>query len=114
MRLLTTLMAIILLSSFTDKNANEFIGTFGVSASDPAQIKLTINSDHTFYYQDFSISQNKIEVKGDWTSKGNKVTLKSNDPRVKFHDVWSITNNGQVAKSHKGLSFYRLCKIEEQ
>jgi hypothetical protein len=33
-KILTILMAIILLSSFNVKNSNGFIGTFGVSASD--------------------------------------------------------------------------------
>lgn len=111
-KLLTTLMTIIFLSSFTVKNSNEFIGTFGVSSSDPSQIKLTINSDHTFYYQDFSVSDKKIVVYGDWTLKGKKVLLKSKDSNVKFHNAWSFTENGQVAKSRKGLCFYRLCRID--
>jgi hypothetical protein len=111
-KLLTTLMAIIFLSSFTVKNPNEFIGTFGVSASDPSQIKLTINSDHTFYYQDFSVSDQKIVVNGHWALKGKKVLLRSNDSNVKFHNAWSFTENGQVAKSRKGLCTYRLCKID--
>ena len=63
-KFLTVFMAIILLSSFNFKNSNGFIGTFGVSASDPSQIKLTINSDHTFSYQDFSVSNKKIVVNG--------------------------------------------------
>lgn len=111
-KFLTTLMTIIFLSSFTDKNLNEFIGTYGVSASDPSQIKLTINSDNTFYYQDFSIPDKKIVIKGNWTLKGKKVFLRDNSSNVKFHNVWTILENGQVAKSHKGLTFYRLCKID--
>jgi len=111
-KFLTTLMTIIFLSSFTDKNPNEFIGTYGVSASDPSQIKLTINSDNTFYYQDFSIADKKIVIKGNWTLKGKKVFLKDNGTNEKFHNVWTILENGQVAKSHKGLTFYRLCKID--
>lgn len=105
-------MAIIFLSSFSVKNSNEFIGTFGVSTSDPSQIKLTINSDHTFYYQDFSVSDKKIVVNGHWTLKGKKVLLSSNDSNVQFHSTWTFTENGQVAKSRKGLCFYRLCKID--
>lgn len=111
-KLLTTFMAIIFLSSFTVKNSNEFFGTFGVSGSDPSQIKLTINSDHTFYYQDFSVSDQKIVVNGHWIIKGKKVLLRSKDSKIRFHNAWSFTENGQVAKSRKGLSFYRLCRID--
>jgi hypothetical protein len=112
MKFLTMLMTIILLSSFTDKKASDFIGTYGVSSSDPSQIKLTINADHTFYYQDFSVSDNKIVVKGNWTQKGGKVVLRDSDSKMKFHNVWNFVENGQVAKSRKGITFYRLCKID--
>lgn len=106
---LTLLTVIILMSSFTKMNTDQFIGTYAVSASDASQIKLIINADHTFYYQDFSISDKKIATKGNWTLKGNKVILKDNG--LKFHNVWTFEKNGEVAKSRKGLSFYRLCKI---
>jgi len=109
---LTVLATIILMSSFTYMNADEFIGTYGVSESDLSQIKLTINSDHTFYYQDFSNTDNKIITKGNWTKKGKKVYLKDNTSGQKFHNVWTFAENGQIAKSHRGLAFYRLCKIE--
>jgi hypothetical protein len=99
------------MSSFTKKNDKQFIGTYSVSESDPAQIKLIINSDHTYYYQDFSISDNKIVTKGNWTLRGNKVVL--NDSDIKFHDVWTFDKNGEVAKSRKGLTYYRLGKIEK-
>jgi hypothetical protein len=112
-KFLTTLMTIIFLSSFTDKNLNELIGTYAVSVSDPSQIKLTINPDNTFYYQDFSVLDKKIVITGNWTLKGKKVFLKDNSSNRKFHNVWTILENGQVAKSHKGLTFYRLCKIDE-
>jgi len=111
-KFLTTLMAIILLSSFTDKNSSEFIGTYSVSLSDPAQIKLTINSDHTFYYQDFSIPDKTIAVKGTWKQKGRKVILVENNSVNNFHKIWTFVENGQVAKSRKGFTFYRLCKID--
>jgi hypothetical protein len=111
-KLLTIFIIIIFLSSFTNKKTNKFIGTYCVSASDPSQIKLTINSDNTFYYQDFSIPDKKIVVKGNWILKGKKVFLRDNNSNVRFHNVWTIIENGQVAKSHKGLTFYRLCKID--
>lgn len=103
---------IVLLSSFSGTNTNNFIGTFGVSASDPSQIKLTIHADHTFYYQDFSVSNKQVIITGKWEQKGEKVMLKSNEPGKKFHDTWTFANNGKVAKSRKGLAFYRLGKID--
>lgn len=109
---LAALMTIILLSSFTDKNSNDLIGTYGVSASDPSQIRLTINSDNTFYYQDFSIPDKKIVINGIWTLKGKKVFLQDNSSNEQFHNVWTILENGQVATSRKGLTFYRLCKTD--
>lgn len=111
-RILTVSVTIILMLSFTDKNENGFIGTYGVSALDPTQIKLTINANHTFYYQDLSIADNRIIVQGGWTLKGKKVLLRSNDSQTKFHNVWTFVENGQVAKSRKGLTYYRLGKID--
>jgi hypothetical protein len=108
---LTLLATVILMSSFSINNTHQFIGTYGVSASDPSQIKLILNPDHTFYYQDFSNSGKKIIAAGNWTLSGNKVVLEDND--IKFHTVWTFENNGEVAKSRKGLTFYRLCRIDK-
>ena len=74
--------------------------------------KLIIKSDNTFYYQDFSFPEKKIVIKGNWKLKGKKVFLKNNISNEKFNNVWTISGNGQVVKSHKGMTFYRLCKIE--
>jgi len=106
------MMAIVLLSSFSGKNSDEFIGTYGVSNSDPSQIKLTISSDHTFYYQDFSTPHKKIVVNGNWKQKGRKIVLMETNFVNRFHKIWSFAENGQVAKSRNGLTFYRLCKIK--
>lgn len=108
---LTLLVLVILMSSFTKNNADQFVGAYGVAESDPSQIKLIINADHTFYYQDFSIAEDKIVVEGNWTMNGNKVVLKNNGGEIKFHDSWTFEKDGQIAKSRKDLSFYRLCKI---
>lgn len=109
-KILGVLTTIFLLSSFTQKNTTNFIGTYSVSESDPSQIKLTINADHTFYYQDFSISDKKIMINGIWKLKGKKVILVDNNSDKKFHDTWIFDSNGKVAKSHKGFTFYRLIK----
>ncbi len=94
-KILTLLITItLLISSFTSKNHRTNIGTYGVSASDASQIRLTINSDNTFYYQDFSIPNKKIIAEGSWSLKGRKVILKSNNSDIKFHTHWSFLDNG--------------------
>jgi hypothetical protein len=110
-KILTVTVTVILMLSFADKNPDVYIGTYGVSASDPAQIILTINADRTFYYQDFYDSKKRIVVRGNWAVKGKKVVLKSNDSKTKFHNVWTFSESGQVARSRKGLMYYRLGKI---
>ena len=113
LKFLAALITVISLCSFAQKDPSDFIGTYGVTSSDPSQIKLIINSDNTFYYQDFSAPDKKIAVNGNWTLKGNKVYLKGNSTNEKFHNIWSFSENGQSAKSHRGLTFYRLCKIDK-
>ncbi len=107
---LTLIFTLLLLSSFT--TTNTFTGTYGVSAADPSQIKLSINADNTFTYQGLSVAGKAIEVKGTWTMKGKQVILKSDDASAKFHRVWSFDEAGKVARSRRGLCWYRLCKLE--
>lgn len=110
-QLVFVLMTAILLLSFTNSNTAGFIGTYGVTSVNSSKVKLTINSDNTFYYQDFSDSENKIIAQGTWTLKGKKVVLEDLNSESKFHDVWTFDETGNVAHSRKGLCFYRLCKI---
>ncbi|HNP47885.1 MAG TPA: hypothetical protein PKL85_03565 [Bacteroidia bacterium] len=101
-----------LILSYTSYSRNLTFGTYGVSEKDPSDIQLTINSDHTFFYQDFSDPSNKISVHGEWRESGSKIILKGDKNEKGFHRVWTFHQNGNVAKSRKGLSFYRLCKID--
>jgi hypothetical protein len=110
---LALIAVMMLLSSFAGKNSEGFTGTYGVAESDPARIILKINADHTFQYQDLSVADRKIVVSGSWIVKGRKVILKSNDSERKFHNVWTYVQNGQVAKSRRGLTFYRLGRISD-
>lgn len=112
-KLFSLLAASVFLLSFTSKSTEAYVGTYGVSSSDPSQIKLMINPDHTFYYQDFSVANKKIIAGGTWELNGNKVVLTSNVPVKKFHDTWTFEENGQIAKSRKGFCFYRLGKISD-
>lgn len=112
-KLLTTAIICLLITSFTTTKTMPYFGTYGVSSSDPSHIKLVINADHSYSYQDFSASEDRIVVSGNWTQKGEKIVLDANKVVGKFHHVWTFEKNGQVAKSRKGLSFYRLSKISE-
>ena len=97
--------------AFSSKGDANFYGTYGVSAVDPSQIKLQILENHTFVFQDHSQAKHAVHVSGTWTIKGRKVILNSSNQENDFHRVWTFENNGQVAKSRKGLNFWRLCKI---
>jgi hypothetical protein len=111
LKITAALFTLIFLSSFTFSNKEEPIGTYGVTGSDPSQIKLSINADHTFSYQDYSNSKQPVNVAGKWILKGKKVVLIGSNSEQNFHHVWSFTQNGQIAKSRKGMCFYRICKI---
>lgn len=103
------LVMVTLLSSFVAKKELPVIGVYGVSKDDPSQIELVINSDHSFTYKDYSNPSKPINVKGNWSDKENSVVLEATDARSAFHKKWKISGN--VAKSRKGLTFYRLCRI---
>lgn len=110
-KLITLFAAVaIITSAFTKSPKFDFVGTYGVSKNDPAQIKLVINQDHSFTYQDFSVP-NKINVSGSWELKGNTVVLKSSS-NTSFHNKWNFTKDGMKAKSRKGMCFYILGKLE--
>jgi hypothetical protein len=99
-------------SSFVEKPSS-FVGTYGVSVTEASMIQLIIHPDQTFEYFDQSIPNEPIHRAGSWAAKGDKVILTDNSSDQAFRDVWTFTENGQIAKSRKGLNFYRLCKIEQ-
>lgn len=111
--LLVTLFTFLLGSSFTAPPIPSFVGTYGVSKSDPSHIQLTIHADHTFLYQDFSVPTNKIRVEGQWSERRGKIVLTASAKVSTFHAIWSFDEKGQIAKSRRGLSFYRLQRIAE-
>lgn len=98
--------------SFTKYPENHLAGTYGVSKEDLSQIRLTLNEDHSFTYQDFSNSSKRIAVEGNWELKGKFVVLENTDSKYSFHRKWKISKNGMIAKSRKGMTFYRLCKCD--
>jgi hypothetical protein len=110
--LILVITAVISMASFSKSTIKDVEGTYSVTPSDPSQIKLILNADNTFYYQDFSNLKEKIMLTGTWLLKGNKVVLTENESKINFHKNWKINVKDESAKSHKGLSFYKLCKIE--
>lgn len=103
------LISVVFISFQTDLSPN-FIGKYAVSDDNPSQLELILNADQTFSFQDYSDSDNKISVQGNWRQKGSGIILTGNKRGVVFHNVWKFEQNGQVAKSRKGMTFYRLCR----
>lgn len=82
---------------------------YGVGESNRAQIKLELNQDYTFYYQDFSRIDQPIKVKGKYCLNEEEIKLLSDHPN-RFHQNWKILKNGMVIKSRNKLAFYTLHK----
>ncbi len=112
-KIITPALALLLIiSSFGFKaiNSTEIVGTYGVSDTDPSQIELVLNKDHSYTYQDFSNSSKKIEVSGEWELKNKNTILLKSDSELSFHRKWKIVNEGKTAKSRNGLCFYTISK----
>lgn len=109
--MLSLLVMIANVSAFNLRQKVPFTGTYGVSSEDHSQIVLKVNPDHTYYYQDYSIVNGPQVFTGNWVQKGNTIILQHAQAQRNFHHVWTFHTNGQVAKSRKRLTFYRLCKL---
>lgn len=99
------------LMSFTTATNADVIGTYGVGADNPNTIELVLNADNTFTYKDFSDAQKPIDVQGNWEIKRDVIVLKNYTSNFSFHNKWKIKMDGKVAKSRKGMTFYRLVKL---
>jgi hypothetical protein len=108
----TPFIVILLLTlfSFTRITELDFVGTYGASENDPARIELRLNKDKTFTYKDLSNPDKQIDVKGNWEAKNNEILLKNYDLEFSFHTKWKISEDGMIAKSRKGMTFYTLGK----
>lgn len=102
---------VILTSAFVPKNETKLVATYGVSANNPSQITLQIFDNHTYYYQDFSIPNQKIVSRGQWQQSGNTITLHDENKQKNFHRVWKLSQDKKRAHSRKGLCFYSLCEM---
>lgn len=98
------------LVSFTAEPIQPFLGTYGVSQNAPSAIQFTLNADETFTFQDFPNPDLLMKVAGTWEVKNNHILLRSSDSSPSFHTKWKIVKDGMVAKSRKGITFYRLGK----
>lgn len=105
------MVLITLISSFTASKSEPCIGVYGVSESDPSAIRLELQADNTFSYQDFSIPDAKVKVTGTWKQQGNQVRLQSTSDQ-KFQDNWHLEKAGNAIKSRRGMTFLRLCRIQ--
>jgi len=99
-----------MLSSFSHISEGDVIGTYGVSKSDPSGIELIINENNRFAYKDFSNPSKQIAVTGTWEFKNGHILLTTDNSEIDFHNKWKIVQDGTVAKSRKGVSFYTLIK----
>jgi len=102
--------AVLILSSFSNKQPIDFTGTYGVSDNDPSKIELVLNGDRTFTYQDFSNPNAQLNVKGNWEIENSQVILKDYNTELSFHSKWKIAKDGKIIKSRKGMTFYTLQK----
>lgn len=106
------IMAMALMALSTKAQTN-VIKTFGVSPTDPSNIKLVLHADQTFTYQDFSHPTQKVKVSGTYSMRGAQLKLKaSSEEKYAFHDRWKMVKKGTSIKSRKGLTFYRLDRLD--
>ena len=109
----TIFFSAFLITAFAFKNpsGSEIYGAYGISKKDSANVGLTIKEDKTFSYRYYSEKNELTETQGEWEMKNGMIILKNYPPDLSFHTKWKITDNGTVAKSRKGLNFYRFIKL---
>jgi len=113
-RILKTTLSLLFLAtlfSFTTIDKESIVGVYGVCESDPSAIQLTLNDDQTFTYRDHSNPNKRIDVQGNWELKNKNVVLTNYTSDYSFHTKWKIDQDGKVAKSKKGLTWYTLVRI---
>ncbi len=93
------------LSAFSP-DENRVSGTYGV-CSHSGMVELEIMPDGTYHYIDRSDQKAPVDVNGTWEARKNRVLLKDNE-NLRFHRKWHISSDGTIAKSRKGMAFYRL------
>ena|SRR6478672_10997762 len=107
------ILSAVLFSSVAFKNASQpdFIGTYGISKNYPVKFELKINADKTFTYQDYSDPNKKIDARGIWELKDNKIILQDQSATFPYRSKWKIEKDGKAVRTRKGLEFIRLAKL---
>lgn len=89
-------------------------GTYGVcgcgTAAAGTGISLSLSDDRTFHYVNRTDPAKRVDVAGNWETKGNKVTLRTASGEV--FETWSVDKNTTCLRSRQGLLFTRLCHLE--
>ena len=106
-----SLLVLATLFSFTTIDKESIVGVYGVCEADPSAIQLTLNDDQTFTYRYHSNPNKLIDVQGNWELKKDHVILTNYTSEHPFHTKWKIDQEGKVAKSRKGMTWYSLSKM---
>ena len=101
-------MVIGLSFSFSKVDKEGISQTYRVLEQEPSPVELKLNKDFTFQYTDYAIKEHNAIIRGTYLIKGRNVMLQAENSTIRFHDRWKISEDGNIAKSRKGLSFYRL------
>ncbi len=85
--------------------------TYSSGEAGNSVILLELNEDGTYTYQDLSSPKKPIKLSGTYIRNPNRIRLESTTSQ-KFHNHWNISEDGKIAKSRKGLSFYSLMRLD--
>lgn len=118
-KLLIGILVLAALFSFKTKQKLDIkavAGTYGVcsyQSEGKSLLSLILKEDQTFHYIDKTNPNKPIDVTGNYELNNNQIVLKNYKTTYKFHTKWKIDGNTKCIKARKGLTFYRLCNVEE-
>ena len=113
MKLLSALTILFFLSTaFRNDPKSGIEVTYGVCNAENPSVLLQLHEDLSFEYIDLSSGDKPIKVFGHYKWVKNSIQLETTDTTISFHHKWKLSEEGKVAKSRKGLSYYRLVKVD--
>ena len=89
-------------------NSKSVVGNYGDKGDHPT-LQLKINEDYTFHYIDESRSDEKINVSGKWSQKGNKILLEDFGSKKGIPVKWELDKNQPCVRGRQGMKFIRIC-----
>lgn len=98
--------------SFIPSDVVSVAGSYGVPKSDNTILKLELNEDGTFHYVNHDNPSKKIDLRGNWTMKGDVIKLINHNADFPFHDKWTLDKKFKCLKSRNGLNFMRICFLD--